>query len=227
MSYVSSNTIGTLSSVPDGSIINHIFNFVSEILTDFKANSDENENSITNKLCISLNQHKPAEFPYFFHHQNIEDEKINTSTDFAVFSTFPYSNEINTNAWVKFEAKRLTTSLPRKREREYVIGEYYQGKRVCNSGGIERFKNERHGKDVKIAGLIGYLQAESFSYWLEKINGWIQNEIDMPHDNSLNWTNDDKLLLFKSETRIALYSSQSTRISRGCIQLRHLWISFV
>lgn len=124
-----------------------------------------------------------------------------------------------------FEAKRLTAGLPHKREREYVIGEYNQGRQVHNSGGIERFKNERHGKNIVIAGLIGYVQTENYSYWFERINEWIQDEIEQPHNSSLTWTVNDKLSIIKSENRVCQCLSNSTRPSGNFIELRHLWVN--
>lgn len=225
MSFGDTDTIGTLSSAPDGSIVNHIFDYVSTILVDFKASSVENENTLTNRLCIILNQHKPEAYPYFFHHQNLENEVENTSTDFAVFGTLSYTNISSTSALIKFEAKRLSTDLPKRREREYIIGEYLHGEQLHNTGGIERFKNERHGQDVNIAGLIGYVQTESFSYWFDMVNAWIQSEIESSHDKSLHWDEDDKIKLIKSGKHLASYKSKSRRISKGIIELRHLWIN--
>jgi hypothetical protein len=225
------NTFGTLSSAPDGGIIEHVYNYVIMVLRNFKGEYDENENGITNRLCIELNCKKPPEYSYFFHHQNIEDDKENTSTDFAVFGTFAYAQQNNISETdapplIKFEAKRLSSSLPKKREREYLIGEYKNGKRIKNSGGIERLKNGRHGKDVVNACLLGYLQSNSFDHWLQRINAWIREEIENPHDNSLLWDDGDILNLIKSDTGIIVYSSESKRQSGVPIQLRHLWINF-
>ena len=153
MDYVGSNSIGTLDSAPDGSIINHIFGYVLSVLSGLEASTNENENAMTHKLCLFLGQQKPPEYPYFFQHQNLEDARSNTSTDFAAYGTLAYSSPLNSSALVVFEAKRLSASLPNKREKEYVIGEYNQERQVHNSGGVERFKNERHGKGVVVAGL--------------------------------------------------------------------------
>lgn len=224
MDYLGGDAIGTLDSAPDGSIVNHIFSYVSGILSVFEASTNENENTLTHKLCLRLGQQKPSEFPYFFHHQNLEDERANTSTDFAVYGILDYSNTLNQSALVVFEAKRLTAGLPRSREREYVIGAYNQGRQVHNSGGIERFKNERHGKNVAIAGLIGYVQTDNYSYWFERINEWIQDTINGPHNPSLTWTVNDKLTIVKSEIRMCQYLSNSIRLSGDSIELRHLWV---
>lgn len=225
MDYISDDAIGILDSAPDGSIVNHIFSYVSGVLSVFVADANDNENAITHRLCLFLGQQKPSEYPYFFHHQNLENEKANTSTDFAVYGTMEYSNTLNPSALVVFEAKRLTAGLPHKREREYVIGEYNQGRQVHNSGGIERFKNERHGENIAIASLIGYVQTENCSYWFERINEWIQDEIEKPHNLSLTWTVNDKLSIVKSENRVCQCLSHSKRLSGDFIELRHLWVN--
>jgi hypothetical protein len=219
------NAIGTLDSAPSGWIVNHIFSYVLSILSVFEAETNDNENAITHKLCLFLSQRKPPEYPYFFQHQNLEDEKANTSTDFAAYGTFDYSNTLNPSALVVFEAKRLNTGLPHKRQREYVIGEYNQERQVHNSGGIERFKNGRHGKGVAVAGLIGYVQTKDNSYWFEKINEWVQDEIDKPHNPLLTWIVNDKLLNARSDSRVCQYLSRSIRLSGDVIELRHLWVN--
>ncbi len=231
MSSASNHTFGTLSSAPDGSIIDHIFAHVRSVLMEFKAKSDDNENAITNKLCKALEFKKPPEYPYFFHHQNIEDETENTSTDFAAFGTFAYAQETgledldNAPALIKFEAKRLSTAIPKKREREYVIGEYENGTQIKNSGGIERFKNERHGKDVTHAGMIAYIQTDTFSNWLTKINSWISDEIKKPSDVQLTWQDADLLSSSRVAATVSEYRSISVRLSGRTITLRHLWVS--
>jgi hypothetical protein len=225
MDYAGFNTIGTLDSAPDGSIVNHIFGYVSSVLSGLEADTNENENAITHKLCLLLGQQKPAEYPYFFQHQNLEDKTANTSTDFAAYGTFAYSNTLNSAALVVFEAKRLSANFPHKREREYVIGEYNQERQVHNSGGIERFKNGRHGRGVVVAGLIGYVQTNDNPFWFQKINEWIQDEIEKPHNPSLIWIVNDKLLIVKSENRVCQCLSHSKRLSGDFIELRHLWVN--
>lgn len=230
MSLIINNTFGSLSSASDGSIVEHIFSYVSTILHDFKVTKDENENGITNRLCKMLEFKKPPEYPFFFHHQNIECAKQNTSTDFAVFGTYSYVQQLDVAdnekapALIKFEAKRLINNLPKRREREYVIGDYKKGKQIRNSGGIERFKNGRHGKDVNYAGIIGYIQSDSFSVWKEKIDRWIHDEICSPHDHSLTWDNDDLLRFIKSESNIHVCISIPKRKSGCSIKLMHFLV---
>lgn len=223
------NSFGTLSSAPDNTIITTIYNYLSTILSAFKGKSDENENAITNRLCKSLNSRKPSEYPFYFHHQNIENEKENTSTDFAVFGSFPYAEENgfeddDSPSLIKFEAKRLNSKLPSKRMKEYVCGEYLNGERKNNSGGIERFKNGRHGKDVSDASIIGYIQTDSPKHWFEKINSWIQEQINSPSDKDLSWSKKDLLNLSGQTSILSEYRSTSDRINNDEVRLRHFWI---
>ena len=216
------NSIGKLDSAPDGAIIESIFRYVAKELSTFKGNSEKNENALTNELCKQLEGNKPDASPWFFHHQNIENETVNTSTDFAAFPKYEGYYDY---ALIVFEAKRLSSSLPKKREREYVIGEYdTYGRQLTNSGGIERFKNERHGADVDVAGIIGYIQTGSFDEWFEKINGWIQDEIESSHDKSLTWKIYDKLKKQQVAGRYAIFKSASSRRTKNKINFRHLWV---
>ena len=228
MEYHINNTNGTLSSAPDGRIIEKIFSFVTSSLQDFKGKADDNENYLTSEFCKLLGFKKPSEFPFFFQHQNLEDSKENTSTDFAAFGTYAYAQSSQQKGeefpLVKFEAKRLSSTLPKRREREYVLGEYEKGEQLKNSGGIERFKNLRHGKDVRHAGIIGYVQTNSFAYWLEKVNGWIRDEINSPHDSVLTWDESDYLQNDWSNSKLCSYVSKPKRKGLAQLIMRHIWI---
>lgn len=229
MGEMSNNTFGTLSSAPDNTIITTIYNYLSSILLAFKGKNDENENAITNRLCKSLNSRKPSEYPFYFHHQNIENEKENTSTDFAAFGTYAYAQENDIEdddspSLIKFEAKRLNSTLPKQREKEYVCGEYSDGKCTKNSGGVERFKNGRHGKDVINAAIVGYIQTDSPKHWLQKVNEWITEQVTSPSDSKLTWNNKDSLNLDNQTGTFSHYSSLSYRIFGDEIRLKHFWI---
>lgn len=229
MGDMSNHTFGTLSSAPDNTIITTIYNYLSSILFTFKGKNDENENTITNRLCKSLNARKPSEYPFYFHHQNIEDEKANTSTDFAAFGSYAYAleNDLEDDdspSLIKFEAKRLNSTLPKQREKEYVCGEYSGGKCTKNSGGIERFKNGRHGKDVINAAIIGYIQTDTSKHWLQKVNEWIKEQTTNPSDSKLIWNNSDELILENQIGTFSHYSSFSYRTFGDEIRLKHFWI---
>ncbi|WP_066434518.1 hypothetical protein [Chryseobacterium sp. CCH4-E10] len=228
MEEMNNNTFGTLSSAPDNTIITTIYNYLSSVLSVFTGRNNENENAITNRLCKSLNSRKPSEYPFYFHHQNIENEKENTSTDFAVFGTYAYAMENDVEddspSLIKFEAKRLNSKLPKQREKEYVCGQYLEGKCSKNSGGVERFKNGRHGKDVMNAAIVGYIQTESASHWLQKVNGWIKEQITNSSDTKLIWNDNDVLTLDSQTETYSHYSSLSYRIFGDEIRLKHFWI---
>lgn len=229
MEEVINSTFGTLSSAPDNAIINNIYNYLASILFDFKGAHDENENTITNRLCKTLSSKKPSEYPFYFHHQNSESGKENTSTDFAVFGTFAYAQENSIEdddspSLIKFEAKRLDSGLPTHRKKEYVCGEYVNGECLKNSGGIERFKNGRHGKDVAHAGIIGYIQTDSPALWHEKVNSWVEEQIQRASDSGLIWQEADMLTLINQKTPLSIYSSVAHRIYGDRINLKHFWI---
>lgn len=229
MTGIFTHSFGTLSSAPDNTTINKIYEFLSQVLFNFKGKSDENEDALTNRLCKTLNAKKPTEYPFFFHHQNLENDRENTSTDFAVFGTFSYAQENNIDnndspSLIKFEAKRLNSKLPKRREKEYVCGEYFNGICVKNSGGIERFKNGRHGKDVIHAGIIGYIQTDTFQCWFQKVNEWIQEQILIPNDRELIWKQNDLLIFEGQNGNLSNFISSSQRISGDIINFRHFWI---
>lgn len=244
MDAVSRSSYGELTSAGDNTIIHKIHGYVVIVLSGLTVERNENENAITNRFCIDLNTKRPPEFPFYFHHQNIEDSQKGTSTDFAVFETIPFSEATvfhgaNTGVLTgntllpanpfprsiaKFEAKRLNSTLGKGREKEYVIGEYRQGKRVKNSGGIERFKNGQHGSDVLHAAIIGYIQTDTPDYWHEKVNKWIGEEIQEASDKNLFWCDKDMLVKERVDGGISCYTSFSARLAGDDIKLKHFWI---
>ena len=223
------NSYGQLRSAPDEKIINKIYAYIESVLLNFEFSTTDNENSITNNLSIVLNELKPAEYPFFFHHQNLEDKRCNTSTDMAVIATQAYAQYNSSSArsyLLKIEAKRLNNTLPKKRENEYVIGEYlHDGQCSNNSGGIERFKNGRHGLNVNHACLLGYVQTDTHAYWLEKINTIINKQIQTSNNILLTWSFTDLLQFKHNNQNLSIYNSQSSRISNKDIYLRHIWIN--
>ncbi|MEQ9426332.1 MAG: hypothetical protein RJQ09_18040 [Cyclobacteriaceae bacterium] len=228
MEYVGNNAFGVLTSAPDGRIISIVFDFVTFVLQDFEGKKDYNENHLTNELCKQLGFKKPPEYPFFFQHQNEEDAKKNTSTDFAAFGTYAYAQTYDKSGeefpLVKFEAKRLSSTLPKIREKEYVIGEYKKDERIKNSGGIERFKNLRHGKNVNHAAMIGYVQTDTFDDWTKKIKRWIKAEIKNPHDSALTWDADDYLQSQWSKGRLCCFLSKPKRKKGKVLHMNHLWV---
>ena len=108
------------------------------------------------------------------------------------------------------EAKRLR----KKSGKDYVKGK---------TGGIERFKRQKHGKAFTTAAMLGYVEEEDFSFWHGKVNSWIDDLIHAT-DKELKWENQDKLKKVKV-AEIGEYSSGHSRISEGPITLHHFWIN--
>ncbi|PSR01401.1 MAG: hypothetical protein BRD50_08780 [Bacteroidetes bacterium SW_11_45_7] len=222
MAWSAGNSTGTLSSAHDGRIIETIFKYVTDQLRNFQGSSDENEDNLTDEFCKKLGINKPSEYPFFFQHQNIEKKKGGYSTDMAALGTKAINNG---EMLTKFEAKRLSSHLPNNRRREYVVGEYSQGNQIKNSGGIERFKNETHGVDIQIAGMIGYVQTYTFDHWQKHVNSCIQDEISTPHDENLTWEELDKLQNQTNDGKVATYKSESSRLTKSRLMFRHFWVN--
>ena len=84
----------------------------------------------------------------------------------------------------KIEAKRLPTTGT-GREKEYVIGK----ERI--NGGIQRFKEGKHAPDLNSAGLIAFIQKNSFKHWHTEVNKWIE-ELSSKEEF---WNSNDQLVL--------------------------------
>jgi hypothetical protein len=115
------------------------------------------------------------------------------------------------------EGKRLPPPKP-DREREYVTG----GDK--KSGGIQRFKLALHGALLRHAGMIGYVQRDSFDDWFTSINVWIT---DLAESTS-EWSQEDCLSELTTDVanRVASCISVHTRVDAvtGKIHLSHLWV---
>jgi hypothetical protein len=111
------------------------------------------------------------------------------------------------------EAKRLPTGkVGSKREKEYVFGD---------GGGIQRFKENKHGIGRKgnllqRNGIVGYVQSDNFSFWHKTINQWI---LDDP-----TWDNSEALSI-GNFSAIAQMESTHERISGDKLHLTHFWIN--
>jgi hypothetical protein len=110
------------------------------------------------------------------------------------------------------ESKRLPS--PSKTTSEYVIG----GK---NNGGIERFKTEKHGKGLSQCGMLGFIEKETFLYWLRKINLCIEN---ITKTNN-SWKIDEILNMFEQNNDYCLLKSIVHRkLGDKDINLQHWWV---
>lgn len=220
---------GELKEGPEkNELILSLVNFVEESLLLFAKELEnldiENEPGLTQEFCDLLNDYI-GKRPYWFHSEDMQDTSNGNSPridigvktrKLVVINSVTYKRRKTFFSW---EAKRL--GLTGKRKNEYVIGRKEKGKhKTC--GGIERFKKGIHGKNLNYAGLIGYVQKESFDYWYEQINIWIDELITI----NTSWQKDDKLKLEKGYPQkvISKYKSINLRIKSKPITLFHLWV---
>lgn len=116
----------------------------------------------------------------------------------------------------------MTSTIEKKRKREYVVGHIENGK-LKHCGGIERFKLLIHGRKFRCAGMIGYIQDGSPDGWHERINTWI----DELSQQDLEWLDEEKLQPLSTKERISECSSIVCCRDTDNLQLIHLWIDLV
>ncbi|MBI4650135.1 hypothetical protein HY745_02395 [Candidatus Desantisbacteria bacterium] len=126
-----------------------------------------------------------------------------------------YSREESesTESLFDVEAKRLPSPPPKSREKEYVIGDK-------SNGGIERFKNEKHGKGLSECGMLGFIETEDSNFWLAKINEWLE-ELSKSNEN---WVKDETLKEIKNKIVYTYLNSIVHTISKRDLKLHHFWI---
>ena len=211
-----------------------VVDFIKVNLNDFAVQYShiEHENSLTQKLVTLLMQRLPQPALFYFHSQYLEniDSGNSSSVDIGVLSSVEKVIQVETikynhdEAFFKIEAKRLDSSIEKRREKEYVVG-HDENKKYKNSGGIERFKKKKHGDSLNFAAMIGYMQTDTFSIWLNKVNGWIDEQIAAPSSTDLKWDVQDKLVKQNESDMWSEYTSKHSRLKSDDIILFHLWVN--
>lgn len=179
------------------------------------------EEELNGQLCKYLNVAARREnfAMAYFHHEERQTGKrrVDLSAlppDPAVIEGRGYTE---LDPFLVLEGKRLPAPR-RDREREYVTG----GDK--KTGGIQRFKLGLHGAMLRHAGMIGYVQRDSFDDWFASINVWIT---DLAESTS-EWSQDDCLaeLTTDSANRVASCVSVHDRVEAetGKVHLSHLWV---
>lgn len=168
------------------------------------------EKALTDKLCKYFNR-IAGSYPFYFHHENVEDHSsgISPQIDIGTLSreeqiTVGDRNYDEFDSFFSLEAKRLPTP-GQNREKEYVIGHNKP------TGGIERFKKGIHGKGLRYAAIIGYVQKEDFDFWFLQINDWIEELIKTSQGE---WITEDKLrkLTVHTGDPLAKFESDNIRL---------------
>lgn len=191
-------------TLPDNHTVKRVLVFIKQQLPEFE--------TIYKKTNISINREDDIskELSRYFgdkaRTQNLFfqfNEK--KGVDFTIYVT-PYIMGILPLFMI--EAKRLS-----KKHRDYVSG---------STGGMERIKREQEGfgSHLNQAAMIGYIQDENQEYWINKINGWIDDLIKKETD--IIWRDEDKLI---SNIEISNFVSSHSRISKEKITICHFWIN--
>ena len=217
------------NGIPFNESINAVLNYIEEQLEVFQTKNQGEietvEDTLNERLSI-LFQRNIGPRPFFFKPEKIQNQKSGGSpkTDIGVLSTSE-TIKVHENTYGEYEAffeiecKRLPT-LPKNREKEYVIG---QGK---PNGGIERFKKGIHAKNLAYSALIGYIQEQDPDYWVEHVNTWIKELIT---SNPALWKEDDKLIQINNQLlALTKFTSKNFREDgspqNNYIYLTHFWV---
>ncbi len=219
------------SGIEKHTSIKKVFDFIERCLPEFKIkySTRRPEDGLTQELVYILDKESRKVLPlYAFDAEHMEDttkgnsrrddigiraiEGITIQTEY-----YPYNKP-----FIVIEAKRLDCKITKERKKEYVVGRYDK-KKYIDSGGIERFKKEIHGKGLVYVGMIGYMQTDNFSSWFTKINSWIEEEIKAPTSDNLIWEEKEKLILDKENQLFSTYLSEH-KCKIKDISMYHIWI---
>ncbi len=165
-------------------------------------------------------------FPYITQPQSMEDETSgrSPSTDIGIYFCLPDS-VIDPPKISVIEGKRLDTGIESRRRKEYVYGSVIKEKHKP-SGGIERYKKEIHGRNIKSGViLIGYVQTNNFPVWRDRINTWI-SELVSESNHLPCWVIEELLSEVRSCSEVATLKSIVKRTS-GTLKIFHFWINLV
>jgi len=193
--------------------LKEIKSFIENNIEIFKKkyNTTTKEKGLNQQFVVCMNNQIRDE-KFFFHHEYIEDISRGDSAQVDI-AIIPRESQ---KASFVLEAKRLDSSLPKYREKEYIIRD--------GGGGIERFKKEIHGNELVYVGMIGYIQTDDFDSWLAKINKYISEEISSSTSIELIWEEKDKLILDKKNQLFSTYISEHKCKSKE-ISMYHIWIN--
>lgn len=183
-----------------------------------KRNSLTQEDDITSIIRRFL---ADLESVFDFEFQTKDPEK-NGGSDIGVLKKFTKPRHVPI---CYIEAKILPTPITSsdRQETEYVC--YRDSKK---QGGIERFKTGAHAPRNPFCIMFAYIQKEDFSFWFNKINSWINEEITSSSNTSIAWNNEDLLIQENqfNQEMVAKYNSIHTRTNSLLkVALKHYWIN--
>ena len=178
----------------------------------------ESEKLLNQQLVDHFSGHAPEFNPYiylrFLFRKDDENRGTQSRPDIGVTIWNKKQSIAMEQSFFQIECKRLPTpNISKTRsEKEYVKGVEE------NTGGIERFKNNKHGNHLYEAALIAFVQRESLDKWYNDIISWIQFEID---NGNVTWTIEDNLIEIYKKEQLHRYVSRCQRIKSKPIKLHH------
>ncbi len=223
---------GRITDLPSDASVLAVVRFVEKYLIvfsqEYAGSTIKNEKGLTQQLVLILNFHaKREEYPFWFEKEYMEESERGDSPqiDIGTVSSLESGIVIESKTYQRIsffsmETKRLD-NMGTKRSKEYLIGRV-EKKKYESSGGVERFKQEIHGKNLKYGALIGYVQKYDFTYWHDLINSWINDLIQRKIDSPVKWTSGDKLKKRYIRCVTAKFVSINSR-KNDSITLFHLW----
>lgn len=205
---------GDFNQLESGKSINKVIEHIKKLLPHFINKVKTKKISVEkglNHLCVRVMDNHDL---FQFMHEDLETPSMGNSPAIDIGI---YTRGDGKARFFAFEGKRLDTSIQNynTRKKEYVVNN--------NGGGIERFKKDIHGKELLLAGMLGYVQTDNFDIWLARINGYIGDEIGST-SIGVAWNSDDLLELEQLNTVYATYRSKHLRSSDKEIDLYHLWV---
>ncbi|MDM8514951.1 hypothetical protein QUF76_02035 [Desulfobacterales bacterium HSG16] len=223
---------------PDTSVL-CVVNFVERQLIIFADKYSDskikNEKGLTQKLVMILNHNvSKEECPFWFDKEYMENPErgdspqvdigtISKAEEGIVIESKTYTNN---ESFFSMEAKRLD-KLGAKRSKEYLLGRFETKKdgkkKYVSCGGVERFKQGIHGRNLKYGAIIGYVQEHDSLHWYDLINSWVNDLIKKKFHSLVNWTKKDQLKKTYIKPVTAKFVSVNSR-QNDSITLFHLWV---
>ena len=192
----------------DGKVIS-LLNFLEIHFTEFpkriKIKRNTDERIINQKLLRFLCSKNSL---YQFIPENQDETGIEKSKpDFGVYEKEFDKNgiEVYDDSQIRFfdiECKRLYNPL---------FKHYVKDKKT---GGIQRFKENKHGVNLPHSAMVGYVEVENFSFWHSKVNSWISDK-----DEHLQILEINKIAKLKSNHKRNIQNK-----SIKPIELIHFWL---
>ena len=181
------------SGITPNTFVEKTLKFIEDQLPEWRDDKTrpvvEAEEDLNGQLCKYLNDRARENFPMaYFHHEEKQGKR--RRVDMSVLpSTKAIEAALYDSIYVPFlviEGKRLPAPGS-GREREYVTG------MAESSGGIQRFRLCLHGRLLKSAVMVAYVQQGKINEWLKTINDWISDLEATKVDSSCSWSSSDHL----------------------------------